>query len=280
MMEYLEILVGSFGTGLVAGIVAVLFYYRSQQKSLGQLKKETVLAREKTRDELEREKRESLLRIKDEVHKRRSDFELEMKKSRIELQNLQHKYRKKEDLLESRESMLDELRNDLQQKERDMSKRLDRLNTDEVHLKKIYSDLVQKLERVSGMTRDEAKKILTESLQEEVKLESQQWIVKVEEETKLLAKEKSTSIICTAIQRYLAEQVTLHSSSVIHLPNEDMKGRIIGKEGRNIKALEMATGMEFVIGETPEIITVSGFNPVRREIAKRALNKLMQDGRI
>jgi len=279
-MEYLEILVGSFGSGLVAGIVAVLFYYRSQQKSLGQIKKETVLAREKTRDELEREKRESLLRIKDEVHKRRSDFELEMKKSRIELQNLQHKYRKKEDLLESRETMLDELRNDLQQKERDMSKRLDRLNTDEVHLKKIYSDLVQKLERVSGMTRDEAKKVLTESLQEEVKLESQQWIVKVEEETKLLAKEKSTSIICTAIQRYLAEQVTLHSSSVIHLPNEDMKGRIIGKEGRNIKALEMATGMEFVIGETPEIITVSGFNPVRREIAKRALNKLMQDGRI
>jgi ribonuclease Y len=82
------------------------------------------------------------------------------------------------------------------------------------------------------------------------------------------------------MQRYLAEQVTLHSSSIIQLPNEEMKGRIIGKEGRNIKALEMATGMEFVIGETPEIITISGFNPIRREIAKRALGKLMQDGRI
>ena len=280
MLEYIQIIISSFSVGLISGIIAILFYYKSQKKSLQQIKKERVLAREKNKEEFEQGRREGLLKLKDEIHKRRSDFELEVKKSRIELQHLQHKHQKKDDMLERRELVLDELRNELQQKERQIAKRLDRLNTDEIHLKKIYSDLVFKLEKASGMTREEAKKVLTESLQEEVALDNQNWISKTEEEAKLTAKEKASDILCCAMQRYLSEQVTLHSSSVIQLPNEEMKGRIIGKEGRNIKALEMATGMEFVIGETPEIITISGFNPVRREIAKRALNKLMQDGRI
>jgi ribonuclease Y len=280
MLEQIQLFLGSFGVGLIAGAIALMFYYKAQGKSLVQIKRERAVAKEKNKEELERERRDALFRLKDEIHKRRSDFELEMKKARIELQNLQHKYRKKEDTLERRESILDDLRNELQQKEREIAKRLDRLDSDEAQLKRIYEELVLKLEKVSGMTREEAKQILTESLQEEVKLDNQKWISKVEEEARIQAKEKSNDVICTAIQRYLAEQVTLHSSSVIQLPNEEMKGRIIGKEGRNIKALEMATGMEFVIGETPEIITISGFNPVRREIAKRALNKLMQDGRI
>lgn len=279
MFIFLEFM-ALIGLGSGLGAAAVLLYYGAQKKGLAQIKLERSLAREENRLEIEREKREALLKLKDEIHKRRSDFELEMKKSRIEMQHLQHKYQKKEDTLERKETVLDDLRNELQQKERTLAKRLDRLNTDEIQLKKIYEELVLKLEKVSGMTRDEAKKMLTESLQEEVKLDNQKWISKVEEESKLSAKEKSIDIICSAIQRYLSEQVTLHSSSVIQLPNEEMKGRIIGKEGRNIKALEMSTGMEFVIGETPEIITISGFNPIRREVAKRALNKLMQDGRI
>ena len=109
------------------------------------------------------------------------------------------------------------------------------------------------------MERDEAKRILFESLEQEVTLENQKWIAREMEETKSMAKEKSISIVTNAMQRYLAEQVTLHSSSIIQLPSEEMKGRIIGKEGRNIKALEMATGIEFVIGDTPEVITISGF---------------------
>jgi len=280
MVEQLLIIIPALFIGFVVGTLSILFYYRSQQRSLGQLKQEKIVAKEKNREELERERREVLSKLKDEIHKRRSDFELEVKRSRIELQNLQHKCQKKEDTLDKRESTLDTLKIDLQRSERELAKRLDKINTDEIHLKKIYEDLVNKLEKISGMTRDEAKRVLTESLKDEVKLDSQKWIAKIEEETKLLAKDKSNSIICSSMQRFLSEQVTLHSSSVVQLPNEDMKGRIIGKEGRNIKALEMATGMEFVIGETPEIITISGFNPIRREIAKRALNKLIQDGRI
>jgi ribonucrease Y len=276
----IESLLWPFIIGVASGIVGMLVYFWYEKNSLAAFKHEKKLIYKKDCEDLERKKRESLLKIKDETHKRRSDFDLEMKKGRIELQNLQHKYQKKEDFLDKRESTLDDRRNEIHRQERDLEKRLDILRNDEIKLKKIYVDLVEKLEKISGMTEAEAKKVLTESLQEKVKLETQKWVLKVEEEARLTAKEKSVSIICTAMSRYMSEQVTLHSSSVIQLPNEDMKGRIIGKEGRNIKALEMATGVEFVIGETPEVITISGFNSIRREIAKRALNKLMQNGRI
>src|SRR4029078_7631450 len=103
---------------------------------------------------------------------------------------------------------------------------------------------------------------------------------KIEEEARSRAKEHASEIVITAMQRYTAENVATHTSNVVHLPNDEMKGRIIGKEGRNIKSLEMATGMEFVIGDTPEVITISGFNPVRREVAKRSLDRLIADGRI
>lgn len=264
----------------MSGIVIVYFYFRSKKKHFNQINETVQKILKKAKDDAERERRDSLSNLKNEIHKRRNDFDLEVKRERIEHQRMQHKIQKKEDLLEHREVVLDDLRKELQQNERNLSRRLDILSADEIKLKRLYSDLVSKLEQLSGMTRDDAKRILFESLEKEVKLDNQKWLVKVAEEAKLQAKEKVSDILATTMQRYLSDQVTLHSSSVINLPNEEMKGRIIGKEGRNIKALEMATGMEFVIGDTPEVITISGFNPIRREVAKRALNKLIQDGRI
>jgi ribonuclease Y len=117
-------------------------------------------------------------------------------------------------------------------------------------------------------------------LSAEVKHTNEKWIQKVETDTKDKAKERAADIIVTAMQRYTADYVPAATSAAVHLPSEDMKGRIIGKEGRNIKSLEMATGMEFVIGDTPEVITISGFNPIRREIARRSLEALVNDGRI
>ena len=172
------------------------------------------------------------------------------------------------------------LKRELQQKERVISRTEDVLRANEIKLKNLYNDLVSKLERVSSMTREDARQSLFDMLHDEVQLSNQKWIQKVEEESKQIAKEQSIQIVVSAMQRYTADQVSAHSSSVVHLPNEEMKGRIIGKEGRNIKALEMATGMEFVIGETPEIITISGFNPIRREVARRSLERLITDGRI
>src|SRR5690606_30154637 len=132
---------------------------------------------------------------------------------------------------------------------------------------------------VSGMSKDDAKQALFDIIDSEVRLSSQKYMQKIEEEARQTAREKATNIVVTAMQRYTADLVAPHLSGIIHLPNEEIKGRIIGKEGRNIKALEMATGMEFVIGESPDI-TVSGFNPIRREIAVRTLERLVADGRI
>jgi len=265
---------------MLSGALFVLVFFYFKKRHLFNIKSATqkMLYNAKKRSEQERDR--AKIELKSEQYKKRSDFDLEMKKSRIDLDRHQNKIQKKEDMLDHRQVLLDDLRKDLQQKERDMSRRLDILNNNENKIKKLYDELVSKLEKLSGIKQDDAKRILLESLQKEVHLANQKWIAKVEIEARETAKEKSIGILASIMQRYLAEQVTLHSSSVIHLPNEEMKGRIIGKEGRNIKALEMATGMEFVIGDTPEIITISGFNPIRREIAKRSLNKLINDGRI
>lgn len=193
---------------------------------------------------------------------------------------MQSKLNSKYDALDKKEQEIDCLRREMQQKERGLSRKEDVLRANETKLKNVYDELLTKLERVANMSRDEAKQALLDTLEAEVRLTSQKWIQKIEDETRQTAKERSNNIVVTAMQRYVADQVISHSSSIVHLPSDEMKGRIIGKEGRNIKALEMATGMEFVIGDTPEVITISGFNPIRREVARRVLNRLITDGRI
>jgi len=278
MVEFTDIII--FLIGGASGAVALFFFFKFKREQVYKAKAAAQKILSEAKEKIEHERREALINLKNELYKKRSDFELETKKNRIEQQRLQHKYQKKDDMLSQREVLLDDLRKELQQKERDLSRRLDVLSRDEIKLKRLFNDLISKLERLSGVRKDEAKNILFDSLRKEVELENQKYINKIEEESRITAKEKSIDIIASSMQRYLTDQVTLHSSSIIHLPNEEMKGRIIGKEGRNIKALEMATGMEFVIGDTPEVIAISGFNPIRREIAKRALNSLIQDGRI
>jgi ribonuclease Y len=233
-----------------------------------------------SKHDLETERREALLRVKDEIYKRRQEFELEIKRERLDMERSQSKLNEKYELLEQKEQRLEELRRDVQQKERGLNRTSDMLRANENKLKSLYGELVAKLEKVSGMTVDEAKRVLFETLEAETKLASQKWVQKIEDESRETAKNKAVQIVVGAMQRYTADQVSQHSSGVVQLPSDDMKGRIIGKEGRNIKALEMATGMEFVIGETPEVITISGFNPIRREVAKRTLEKLIIDGRI
>lgn len=230
--------------------------------------------------EIESERREASLKIRDEIYRRRKEFEDEVKRERQELERLQKKLILRDEDIQHKESRLDQLKLELQQRERDLSRLSDNLRAHEEKLKAVYGDLIGKLEAVGSMTREDAKNALLETLRDEVFATQERWIQKVEDETKLRAKDLAQSTVINAMQRYTAEQVNLNTTGIVHLPNEDMKGRIIGKEGRNIKALEMATGMEFIIGDTPEVITISGFNPVRREIARRALEKLMHDGRI
>ncbi len=229
--------------------------------------------------DIENERREQLLKVKDEIYKRRQEFELELKQANSDFDKKQSKLSVRYEAIEKKEAQLDDLKNELQQKERKLARASELFYATEERVKLLSNELVLKLESLSGITREQAKKELSDSIHAEVQNSNQRWIQKVEEEARQTAREKAAHITITAMQRYVVDQVSSHSSSIVRLPSEDIKGRIIGKEGRNIKALEMATGMEFLIlAEAPEIITISGFNPIRREIARRSLEKLIGDG--
>ena len=279
-MISMSVLLVLSGAALAVLGILVLWYAKKKIENAQQLLTESRIKWKNTKREIEAEKREALLKVKDEIYKKRTEFDLELKRERVDLERQKNKINSKYETIEKKENDLDELRHELQQKERTLSRAEDMLRVNENKLKNLYGELINKLERVGNMSQEEAKHTLLDTLQAEVQLTNQKWIQKVEEEYRQTAKERAVNIVVTAMQRYTADQVTPHSSSVVHLPNDEMKGRIIGKEGRNIKALEMATGMEFVIGETPEIITISGFTPIRREIARRSLERLIADGRI
>lgn len=276
----MESLLGISGIVILAAAIAVFFFARKKTREASQLLTHADEKWKNVKRDVENERREALLKIKDEIYKRRSEFEVDIKRERLDVERQQAKLNSKYEAIEKKEIQLDELKNELQQKERKMSRLSETLHSNEEKLKVLYNELIAKLENIGGISKEQAKKELSDTIQAEVHLASQKWVQKVEEDYKTNAKNKAIEITVTAMQRYTVDQVAQHSSSVIHLPNEDMKGRIIGKEGRNIKALEMATGMEFVIGDTPEIITISGFNPIRREIARRSLEKLIIDGKI
>lgn len=267
------------GIMLCAGIMLMVWGARRVQNSrtvIEQAKQQIAFIKK----EGETERREALVKLKDELHRRRTEWEQELHKERAELDRMQKKVVSRAELNDDKERRLDTLQQELQQKERFLSKQSEQVHATEKRLNGLHDELVAKLEQMSRMTREEARASLLKSLEAEVHMANEKWIQKEEEAAQKTAKEKSIQILINAMQRYAADQVTPHSSGVVQLPNDEMKGRIIGKEGRNIKALEMATGMEFVIGDVPEIITISGFNPIRREIARRSLEKLIIDGRI
>jgi len=279
-MELTLFVLYAMGAGIACIAFFLLLSARRKAASAVSLLGEARAKLKNVRKDIETEKREALIKIKDEIYRKRNEFELEVKRDRIEVERLQNKLNSKYDLIEKKEQNIDELRRELQQKERNLSRSEDMLRVNESKIKTLYDELISKLERISGMSRDEAKQALTDTLKAEVNLANQKWIHKASEEASQTAKTKSIDIVVGAMQRYTSDCVSSHSSSIIQLPNDEMKGRIIGKEGRNIKALEMATGMEFIIGETPEIITISGFNPIRREVARLSLERLISDGRI
>src|SRR3990167_4556342 len=268
------------GIGIVIAGVGILFYAQKKifqaQAAFNQSKERL----ESAHQAIEHEKKESYLKIKDELYKRRKEFELELKRERVDLEQKREQLNQKYEGLGKKEQRLDDIRHELQQKERELLKTNDVLRAGEAKLKTLYEDLISKLEQLSGMNREKAKEVLLKTLEAEVIHSAEKWIQKVEQEARDSAKMRSAEITVSAMQRYTVDEIPSVTSGSVQLPNEDMKGRIIGKEGRNIKSLEMATGMEFVIDDSSEMITISGFNPIRREIAKRSLEKLIQDGRI
>lgn len=268
------------GIGIIIVGIAIIVYAQKKMFQAQVFFNQSKEKLESVKQLIEHEKKESYLKMKDELYRRRKEFEIELKRERIDLDQKREQLNQKYEVLGKKEQRIDDIRHELQQKERDLLKMNDTLRANESKLKTLYEDLIVKLEQLSGMSREKAKETLLKTLEAEVVHASEKWIQKVEQEARDTAKLKAAEITVSAMQRYTADDVPSMTSGSVHLPNEDMKGRIIGKEGRNIKSLEMATGMEFVIDDSSEMITISGFNPIRREIAKRSLERLVQDGRI
>lgn len=215
-----------------------------------------------------------------ELAQRRKEFSDEMRRERHEVDKLFAKAHSRNESVAKKEARLDELKGSLEASLSHQKLEQELIHKRNEELDLLRNELITRLEQIASMNREEAKQLIVQNLENEARHTADRLILKVEEDARQTAKERAASIIVSAMQRVASDNVSESTVGVVHLPNEEMKGRIIGKEGRNIKALEMATGMEFIIGEAPEVITISGFNPIRREVARRSLEKLIIDGRI
>ena len=221
----------------------------------------------------ESRKKEMLLEAKDEIHKSRTEYEKEVKERRAELT-------KQERRLQQKEEALDKKSENFERKEEEMANRLAEVARAKEEAEAIRRQHIATLEKLSGLTQEQAKQHLLESVEEEVRHETAMKIKEIEQQMKDEADEKAREILSLAIQRCAADHAAEATVSVVPLPTDEMKGRIIGREGRNIRTLETITGVDLIIDDTPEAITVSSFDPVRREVARLALEKLIVDGRI
>lgn len=276
-MTYLMI---AIGTGLILGIVIALaarFLQKSKSAS-------TVIEKERVLDEALREaekiKKEAALEAKDIVYQAKAEQDKELNERKRELNHLDKRLRQKEENLEKKADTFERRERDISRKEKDIGNKENSLRDKENELNNVIGSQKTELERISGMTSDIARTELLRRIEEESRFESAKLIKRIEDETRETAQKKARDIIGAAIQRYASDYVAEATVSSVTLPNDEMKGRIIGREGRNIRALEAATGVDFIVDDTPEVVTLSTFDPVRREIARISLERLIADGRI
>jgi ribonuclease Y len=235
---------------------------------------------EESERKAERVLKEADLEVKDRLFKMKSEFDSETKETRSELKKRETRLMQKEENIDRKAEQSERRDQELARKEKQIKKRLGKLERKELEVEELIEAQKLQLEKISGLTVDQAKELLIRAMENEARYEAVKLIKKIENETKEQADRKSKKILATAIQRYAGDFVADRTVSVVQLPNDEMKGRIIGREGRNIRALEAATGIDLIIDDTPEAVILSGFNPVRREVARISLMRLISDGRI
>lgn len=225
-------------------------------------------------------KKEAALEIKEETHRLRSECDAELKERRAEIQRTENRIAQREDFINKKEEVLEKKIENLENQREELKKREEEIELAIVEQNKVKDQMVEKLEKLSGLSKDEAKQQLINLYEEEAKKDAAILVRNIEQEAKEDAEKKARNIVTLAIQKIATDQASEVTVSSLTLPSDEMKGRIIGREGRNIKALEQATGVDLIIDDTPEAVVLSCFDPVRREIARISLEKLILDGRI
>ncbi len=263
--------------GGAAGFAIARFFF-SKRYELD--KEEAKRLRKEAESEARRLLKEAEVQAKEEALQLKKEAEREVSERKGELRSREKRLLQREQQIEKKKVLVDSKEIELLEKEKRIQDTESRLTDREREIETLINAQREKLEHISGMSKDDAKEQLLMSLEAEVRQEAGKLLRKIEMETKDLADRKAREIIALAIARYAGEYVAERTVSVVALPNEEMKGRIIGREGRNIKAIEAATGIDIIIDDTPEAVLLSGFNPVRREVARVALEKLVLDGRI
>ena len=275
--DLISFLLGIAGGLIVGGVIffilGVTYRKKVAEKEIGSAEEEAKRIINEAIKGGENKKREMLLEAKEEIHKTRTEQERENKERRNELQ-------KQERRLQQKEESLDKKLDIHEKKEEELAKKVAAVQKQQDEVTLIKKGQLEMLEKISGMTQEEAKTYLLNNVESEVRHETAMKIKEIEAQLKDEAEQKAREIITTAIQRCAADHAAEATVSVVPLPNDEMKGRIIGREGRNIRTLETITGVDLIIDDTPEAITVSSFDPVRREVARLALEKLIADGRI
>lgn len=269
----LAVIAAAVACGIIGIGVGYVYRRKIAEGKIGQAEVEAERILTTARQNAEARKKELVLEGKEEIHKLRNDAERENKERRNELQRLERRLLQKEEHLDKKMDSLEKKEDGLLHKEEDMDKMQARIEA-------LHGEKLAELERISGMTYEDAKELLLHNVESEVKYETAQLIKNLEEEAKSEAETKAREIISLAIQHCAADHVAETTVSVVNLPNDEMKGRIIGREGRNIRAIETLTGVDLIIDDTPEAVILSCFDPIRREIARIALEKLIADGRI
>lgn len=253
---------------------------RSIDKRLGEVEQRASKMIEDASLECKALKKEALLEAKEQGLQLRNELEKENKDKKSELQKQEQRLVQKEDILDKKEEAILKQTNALEQQKRDLSKLEEEIKKTQEKVDRQHQLMVEELEKVAQLTKEEAKKLLTEEILDETRHDVALQVRNIEQTAKDEANNEAKKIISLAIQRCAADQASEITVSVVPLPSDDMKARLIGREGRNIRAIENATGIELIIDDTPEVVILSGFDPVRREIARLSLEKLIADGRI
>ena len=272
----MEILVGVIAgvAGIAIGIlVGFLIRKKIAESKIGSAEQEAKRLLEQSQKDAETKKKDLLLEAKEETLRLRNETERELKERRAEVTRMERRVSQKEENLDRKSDALEK-------KNEQLDEKLKNVEATQEQIREVLAKQVQKLEEVAGCSAEQAKQELLSTLESETRHEMAQKLADLEAEYKEEADNKARNILSLAIQRCAADHVAEATISVVNLPSEEMKGRIIGREGRNIQKLETLTGVELIIDDTPEAITISGFDPVRREVARLALEKLITDGRI